>query len=70
MSRARRRYDAGMSVEDAIFDISISDYSAWDSPERIAVNVATLYREYSGDDSGPDTLALFGLMARLYKDRR
>ena len=68
--QARRRYDAGMSVEDAIFDISISDYSAWDSPERIAVNVATLYREYSGDDSGPDTLALFGLMARLYKDRR
>ncbi|MBT4980225.1 MAG: MBL fold metallo-hydrolase [Gemmatimonadetes bacterium] len=68
--QARRRYDAGMSVEDAIFDISLTDYSAWDAPERIAVNVATLYREYSGDDSEPDTQALFGLMARLYKDRR
>jgi len=44
--------------------------SAWDTPERVAVNVATLYRECSGDDSGPDTLALFGLMARLHKGRR
>lgn len=66
---ARRRYDAGMSAEEAAFDISLADYSSWSDGERIAVNVATLYREYSGDDSEQDVAGLFGLMAQLYKDR-
>jgi glyoxylase-like metal-dependent hydrolase (beta-lactamase superfamily II) len=66
---ARRRFDAGMSAEEAAFDISVSDYSSWSDSERIAVNVDTLYREYRGDDGPPDVAALFGLMARLYRDR-
>jgi glyoxylase-like metal-dependent hydrolase (beta-lactamase superfamily II) len=67
---ARKRFDAGMSAEDAAFDISVADYSSWSDGERIAVNVDSLYREYRGDHSEPDVPALFGLMARLYKDRR
>lgn len=66
---ARQRFEAGMSAEEAAFDISVSDYSSWSDGERIAVNVDTLYREYRGDDGAPDVAALFGLMARLYKDR-
>jgi len=69
-TEARKRFDAGMSAEDAAFDISVADYDSWSDGERIAVNVATLYREYSGGQGAADVAALFGLMARLYKDRR
>lgn len=62
---ARKRYAAGMSVRDAAHDIQLGDYSAWGDSERIAVNVATLYREYSGDAGPPDVMQLFGLMAEL-----
>lgn len=67
---ARARFDAGMSAEDAAFDISLADYSSWGDAERIAVNVATLYREFAGDDSAPNVPELFGLMTRIWKDRR
>lgn len=62
---ARQRYDAGLSVRDAAHDIQLGDFSSWGDSERIAVNVSTLYREYSGDTSPPDVTALFGLMAEL-----
>jgi glyoxylase-like metal-dependent hydrolase (beta-lactamase superfamily II) len=45
---ARRRFDAGMPVFEAAQDISMSDYSSWGDGERIVINVATLYREFSG----------------------
>ena len=62
---ARKRYDAGLSVRDAAHDLALSDYSSWIDSERIAVNVSTLYREYSGDTAAPDVVELFGLMAEL-----
>jgi len=67
---ARARYDSGMSATDAAFDINLSDYSSWGDSERIAVNVATLYREFAGDTSAPNVPELFGLMTRIWKDRR
>lgn len=63
---ARRRYDAGLSPADAARDIALGDYSAWSDSERIAVNVHTLYREFSGGTlPQPDIVELFGLMAEL-----
>lgn len=61
---ARRRFDAGMSDEAAADDIDISDFRDWGDPERIAVNVATLYREF--DPSLPEIPApeQFARMAR------
>jgi hypothetical protein len=52
-------------VRDAAHDIALGDFSSWTDSERIAVNVDTLYREYSGVRSRPDTVRLFGLMAEL-----
>ena len=66
---ARKRYEAGMEIMEAARDINFSDYDSWGDGERIAVNVASLYREFSGDTSEPDVVALFGLMAQLHKDR-
>jgi glyoxylase-like metal-dependent hydrolase (beta-lactamase superfamily II) len=62
---ARQRYDAGLSVRDAAHDIALGDFSSWGDSERIAVNVSTLYREYSGDTAPPDVVGLFALMAEL-----
>ena len=38
--------------------------------ERIAINVDTLYREFSGHGGTTDTIALFGLMAEVRRARR
>lgn len=69
-AEARKRYDAGMPLREAIFDIALGDYASWGDSERIAINVDTLYREYSGSTEPPDTVALFGLMAEVDRGRR
>ncbi|KYF58102.1 MBL fold metallo-hydrolase [Sorangium cellulosum] len=68
---ARRRYDAGMSPADAARDIALGDYARWSDAERIAVNVHTLYREFSGGKlAPPGLLEIFGLMAELARRPR
>ncbi len=67
---ARKRYDAGLSARDAAHDIALGDYDAWGDAERIAVNVATLYREFSGDAMPPNPAELFALMGEIWKKRR
>jgi glyoxylase-like metal-dependent hydrolase (beta-lactamase superfamily II) len=67
---ARRRFDSGLSSFEAAKDIARSNfpkssYSSWTDGERIAVTVATLYREFTGDKSPPDVIALFAEMASL-----
>lgn len=69
-AEARIRYDGGMSATDAAQDIALGDYDSWGDAERIVVNVASLYREFSGDTSPPNVLELFGLMAELYFARK
>lgn len=65
---ARARYDAGMSRDDAIKDIALGEYRHWLDSERIAINVDTLYREFSGTTTAPNVVELFGLMATLARD--
>ena len=62
---ARQRFDAGLSAADAAQDIALGDYAAWGDAERIAVNVDTLYREFSGSTQRTSILELFTLMAKL-----
>jgi glyoxylase-like metal-dependent hydrolase (beta-lactamase superfamily II) len=67
---ARRRFDAGLSAEEAAFDIGLGRFDGWRDAERIVVNVDTLYRQFAGDHSPRDTLLLFERMGRLYYDRK
>ncbi len=67
---ARERYDAGLSARDAAHDIALGDYDSWGDAERIAVNVATLYREFSGDQTPPNAAELFALMGEIWATRR
>lgn len=63
--QARARYDAGMSAFDAAMDIELQEYSSWSDPERIAVNVDSLFREFAGTDKATDVFELFSRMAEL-----
>ena len=71
---ATARFEAGMGPEEAALDMAASGgmarYANWRDSERIAVNVDTAWRHWSGTTGQPDVLALFGRMARIYFDRR
>ncbi|HXV00703.1 MAG TPA: MBL fold metallo-hydrolase [Caulobacteraceae bacterium] len=62
---ARKRFEAGLSAFEAAREIDMSDYDSWGDGERIVVNVATLYREFSGGGAPHDPAALFAQMAQL-----
>ena len=66
---ARKRFAAGMSEDEAVRDISMVDFSGWIDAERIIVNVATLYREFSGATGKPNVMDFHARMARLRKPR-
>ncbi|MGH7022672.1 MAG: MBL fold metallo-hydrolase [Caulobacteraceae bacterium] len=62
---ARKRFVAGLPAFDAARDIDMTDYNGWGDGERIVVNVASLYREFSGARAHADIGVLFGQMAAL-----
>jgi glyoxylase-like metal-dependent hydrolase (beta-lactamase superfamily II) len=60
---ARARFDAGLDAATAARDIPLGEFADWSDPERIVVNVDTLFREFGWRESGeahaePDTLRL------------
>ncbi|MBV9680208.1 MAG: MBL fold metallo-hydrolase [Solirubrobacterales bacterium] len=62
--QARQRFDAGMDDEAAADDIDISDFRDWGDPERLAANVANLYREFNPSLTALSPPELFVKMAR------
>jgi cyclase len=66
---ARQRHEAGLGAFEAARSIALDDYAAWGDAERIAVNVATLYREFGDAKAPSDAATLFGWMAQIWKDR-
>jgi cyclase len=69
-AEARRCLAAGLSREEAARAVALDDYASWGDAERIAVNMAALYRELGDPSPPPSTLELFTLMAQLERDRR
>jgi len=66
---ARARFDAGMSSIDASLDIPLADFASWGEAERMAANVRSLFRWYSGGEraSAPQVL---GEMAEWDRRRK
>lgn len=62
--QARQRFDAGMDDEAAADDIDIADFRDWADPERLAANVANLYREFDPSLTPLSPPELFVKMAR------
>jgi glyoxylase-like metal-dependent hydrolase (beta-lactamase superfamily II) len=67
---AKKRYDAGLPAFEAARSIALDDFAGWGDSERIAVNTATLYREFGAKDTPSDPATLFGWMAQLWKDKK
>jgi cyclase len=66
---AKKRYDAGMGVVEAAFDIDLKPFDGWLDPERILVNVNTLYKEFGAVD-GLTMTELRGWMWKFRNQRR
>ena len=66
-AQARQRFDSGMGLDEAVRDIALGAYQSWLDPERIAINVATLYKEYAGDSSPPNVIQLFTRMSEIWR---
>jgi len=67
-SETKRRFDAGLTVEQAARDIQLTEFKHWSEAERVVVNVSTIYRELSGVAESGDIIQLFAAMARLWRD--
>lgn len=61
----REQHGAGMPPDQAAMALMDNPYAHWTDPERVAINVDALYREFNGDDTPANRVALFDLMARL-----
>ncbi|MBF4160757.1 MBL fold metallo-hydrolase [Nocardioides sp. CBS4Y-1] len=59
------RFEAGMTSLEAATDIDLGSFSGWPEAERLAVNVATVYRELTTETEPPSGPELFGCMAAL-----
>jgi cyclase len=67
---ARKRYEIGMSDQEAARDIDLDRYATWTDGERIAVNIASIFREFKGDQTHPKMVDMFGKMAELGLENR
>ncbi|MBV9802383.1 MAG: MBL fold metallo-hydrolase [Solirubrobacterales bacterium] len=61
---AKARFDAGMDEDAAADDIDLADFRDWGDAERIAANVANLYREFDPELPPLSPPELFVKMAR------
>lgn len=69
-SAARKRFDAGMPVEEAVRDIPLAEFKNWLDPERIVVNVHSLYRQFGGQEGAPDFLEMSAKMLHFRNAQR
>jgi cyclase len=60
---SRKRFDAGLSMEEAIQDISLGEFESWGGVERIVVNVDHHYARFRGEEPTHDLGKLMALMA-------
>ena len=65
---ARKRFDQGMTSQEAARDIPLGDYGSYLDPERIILNVNVLFKEFSGDPTPVNPVEQLGFMAEWQKD--
>lgn len=70
-AEARERFERGMDALTAARDLPDDHrWRSWGERERLAVNVATLFRSWAGEAGPPDPLEPFGLMAAFARGPR
>ena len=64
-SEAKKRFDKGMSVEQAAKDIDLGQFKKWPNRERILANLERLQREFRGEDPATSKLDLVDVFFRM-----
>jgi cyclase len=62
---ARRRFDKGMTVDEAAKDIDLGQFKQWPNHERILLNVERLWREFRGEDPTTSKLNFVEVLSRM-----
>jgi len=62
----RKRYDAGMTFEEAANDIDLGPFEHWGDSERMVPNMMTLYGEFAGRSFEVTPGEIWGAMARYH----
>lgn len=68
---SRKRFDAGMTFNEAANDIALGHFGKWTDTERIVINVFSQYKEFNKETSKaevPDIIELLKLMQRYKKN--
>ena len=68
-AQARSRHAEGMSAMQAARSIALDRWADWGEPERLVVNVASIYRELWDEQEPLNPLAAFEQMAELARAR-
>jgi cyclase len=62
---AKKRFDKGMSVDEAAKDIDLGNFKKWPNRERILANVERLWREFRGEDPATSKLDITDVFFRM-----
>lgn len=64
--QARPRFDAGMGWEQAAEEIVVDHFTGWIDRERVFINTASLWREYSGGAIKQSVSEIYAAMGKWY----
>lgn len=67
MQESRKHFEVGKTIPEAMQAMMPGKYAQWLDGERLAVNIAMLYRQFKGDQSPANMIELFGLMSQFAK---
>ena len=62
---AKKRFDKGMTVDEAAKDIDLGHFKQWPNHERILLNVERLWREFRGEDPATSKLDVAEVFLRM-----
>ena len=62
---AKKRFDKGMTVDEAAKDIALGQFKQWPNRERILANLERLWREFRGEDPTTSKLDVTELFLRM-----
>ena len=67
--QAKERFESGMSILEAANDIDLGPYINWGGPERVFLNVNSLYKEFGSNQIAGDVMSLFMEMGVIWDSR-
>jgi cyclase len=68
-AESRKRFEAGMTFDEAAKDIQMDEFRSWIDGERLIANVYTAYKEFDARVQEAEAQNIFALMQRWVKEQ-